>query len=542
VGQTASAECTGSKGGKNENGGDDDTPTSGRRLLSIDLGDTETDDDFVGDFSGSNMVLDAEYSSCGAIADCAVGQWASWGACSVSCGSGSHTRSRTNILPENGGEACPTENAETEVCDAGPCPTAAPTSAPTNAPTNAPTPAPTPDCPDTVSFLNTVTNNCRPCMDNCSAGRYRFGCGGADSGACLLCNSPIANAHHVSNGDHGDSSSCAWACNSGFTHHQGTCQCSPGTYMDSGSCQPWMTCGGYQYESTAGTSTTNVQCATKLCLCPHGTRDVQCPTHNSPKCVRCSGAYHLANYNRQCDANICSCIHGSVATGDQCSTHGATKCMICHAGYYKNGNSCLAHTTCDYSSEFEHLSGHGTSNRVCRPITVCRNDQYEIVAKTTTSDRQCGDSTALASEQGSPKGLILRSDDGTVEAVLSTQSDGSLAISADKCVVRSNFCGAHLSSACPVPSAAVVSSVKFGDSSKLQLHADGTLYFNLASGCVSLGSPAAADSAGVHILNGVSAETTIDAGAIGAAYAVVHNRASGVGSFKLARAVSSKKK
>uniref|UniRef100_H2ZLH0 Spondin-like TSP1 domain-containing protein n=1 Tax=Ciona savignyi TaxID=51511 RepID=H2ZLH0_CIOSA len=49
--------------------------------------------------------------------DCQVGSWTSWAACSVSCGSGTHTHTRPiTVNSANGGEICP-DTTESETCN-----------------------------------------------------------------------------------------------------------------------------------------------------------------------------------------------------------------------------------------------------------------------------------------------------------------------------------------------------------------------------------------------------------------------------------------
>jgi len=56
-------------------------------------------------------------------------------------------------------------------------------------------------------------------------------------------------------------------------------------------------------------------------------------------CTSCIGAFHLVEETKEdlpishCDANICSCMHGTVAFGDACIAHNSTTCSACHWGY-----------------------------------------------------------------------------------------------------------------------------------------------------------------------------------------------------------------
>merc|ERR1719498_1011430 len=53
--------------------------------------------------------------------DCVIGAWSSWPACSVSCGAGSQTRTRSITQPQFGGATCPSAE-DARQCNAHPCP------------------------------------------------------------------------------------------------------------------------------------------------------------------------------------------------------------------------------------------------------------------------------------------------------------------------------------------------------------------------------------------------------------------------------------
>ncbi len=60
--------------------------------------------------------------------DCQWEAWSSWGACSVTCGGGQHTRSRSEaISAANGGTACVGDRTDIQSCNEQECPTPAPT-------------------------------------------------------------------------------------------------------------------------------------------------------------------------------------------------------------------------------------------------------------------------------------------------------------------------------------------------------------------------------------------------------------------------------
>ena len=61
---------------------------------------------------------------------CAIvrfGNWSAWGACSVTCGNGTHSRQRQCIGPEHGGLPCVGDTEETQACFDRPCPGMKPT-------------------------------------------------------------------------------------------------------------------------------------------------------------------------------------------------------------------------------------------------------------------------------------------------------------------------------------------------------------------------------------------------------------------------------
>eukprot|EP00937_MAST-01D_sp_MAST-1D-sp2_P004375 g4375.t1 len=53
--------------------------------------------------------------------DCAQADWGAWGACTKSCGNGSRTRERATTAPSAGGKTC-AHSAETQACNTHGCP------------------------------------------------------------------------------------------------------------------------------------------------------------------------------------------------------------------------------------------------------------------------------------------------------------------------------------------------------------------------------------------------------------------------------------
>ena len=59
-------------------------------------------------------------TNCAPVVDCQWSDWDSWSTCSVTCGSGSQTRTRTELQSvANGGQTCQGSNQESQSCDPG---------------------------------------------------------------------------------------------------------------------------------------------------------------------------------------------------------------------------------------------------------------------------------------------------------------------------------------------------------------------------------------------------------------------------------------
>ena len=58
--------------------------------------------------------------NCAPAVDCQWSDWNSWSTCSITCGIGSQTRTRTELQSAvNGGQVCQGTNQETQSCDSG---------------------------------------------------------------------------------------------------------------------------------------------------------------------------------------------------------------------------------------------------------------------------------------------------------------------------------------------------------------------------------------------------------------------------------------
>ena len=57
------------------------------------------------------------------IVDCEWAEWEDWETCSVTCGDGTKSRTRTKAHEaQHGGTECPDSNSGSEACNLGPCP------------------------------------------------------------------------------------------------------------------------------------------------------------------------------------------------------------------------------------------------------------------------------------------------------------------------------------------------------------------------------------------------------------------------------------
>jgi len=79
-----------------------------------------------GSCNGSEDCSSCE-TDCGACCTPVDGGWTDWGACSVSCGGGTQTRTCTNPPPNECGAVC--SGASSQACNTQPCPTPYPTAA-----------------------------------------------------------------------------------------------------------------------------------------------------------------------------------------------------------------------------------------------------------------------------------------------------------------------------------------------------------------------------------------------------------------------------
>ena len=136
----------------------------------------------------------------------------------------------------------------------------------------------------------------------------------------------------------------------------GCAVCPAGKFQDTPGSSSCQQCDDYTYQSAPG------QDSCKPCsfFCPAGQFHTTCGSSESGECQRCPrGQFKAKGHGIACS----SCIAGQFA-----ASVGQEVCV-----------------SCDGATEFQDSTGES----VCRTIRVCSKAEYETVAPTAASDRQC---------------------------------------------------------------------------------------------------------------------------------------------------------
>ena len=157
-----------------------------------------------------------------------------------------------------------------------------------------------------------------------------------------------------------------------------------------GACVPHTPCTTAQHETVAPTATSDTVCATKMCVCEHGSpaSGVDCSAHGASKCSSCNAAFHLSYDFERCEANVCTCSGGDVATGALCTVNGAEACAVCHAGFHMQRFECIPFTTCE-PGHYIRAEGSARRDRQCAP---CPAGEFSVSANAVQCHawRTCG--------------------------------------------------------------------------------------------------------------------------------------------------------
>jgi len=195
------------------------------------------------------------------------------------------------------------------------------------------------------------------------------------------CDGGTAATDDCEGGDH-----CV-SCDAGYGYYEFYGQCYPcndysynslNTFSSSdtntGGCADMLVCGPGEYESKAGTATSDRECAqTTANPTPYPTALPTPPPTPSPS---------------SSPTPVCTCDGGTAATGDDCD--GDYHCVSCDAGYGYNGMwwDCYA-----CNSELNKFSSSDTNRGGCYDMRVCVTGEYESQAGTASSDRECTQTT-----------------------------------------------------------------------------------------------------------------------------------------------------
>jgi len=181
-----------------------------------------------------------------------------------------------------------------------------------------------------------------------------------------------------------------------------------GYFLDAAtaSCKAHSTCGVHQFVEVAGTPTSDVVCADKVCTCSNGVEaaGAACTANGAEICASCSDpgyfleaatAFHsVCKAHSTCGAhqfvevagtptsdvvcadNVCTCSNGVEAAGAACTANGDELCARCPNpdNFLDTATaSCKAHSTCG-AHQFVEVAGTPTSDVVCADnVCTCSN-------------------------------------------------------------------------------------------------------------------------------------------------------------------------
>ena len=146
-------------------------------------------------------------------------------------------------------------------------------------------------------------------------------------------------------------------------------------------CTTIRQCSSEEYESKAPTTNSNRECTT-LTICgegfyePGGVKDEYFEDRKCVELTTCGEDKYKVGTNEQgdvCETKVCTCLHGTAATGSLCPVHLSAKCISCPDTHYLNFGSCQLATVC---SEIQHVKTEKTltTDRVCENnVCTCKD-------------------------------------------------------------------------------------------------------------------------------------------------------------------------
>ena len=147
--------------------------------------------------------------------------------------------------------------------------------------------------------------------------------------------------------------------------------------------------------------------------CPPGQYVVDDGNNNENRtCGSCSeGTYSDMQNTQKCTDKKKTCPAGEYFTPFNDQTVDNT-CTVCPGNQFKTGKNsdktCTDWTECNKTTQYEIEAPTATSDRVCKALTTCNDNEYETEAPTATSDRVCTEKTTEC--QGDNKVLITPDD------------------------------------------------------------------------------------------------------------------------------------
>eukprot|EP00043_Microstomoeca_roanoka_P015821 m.158745 g.158745 ORF g.158745 m.158745 type:complete len:1646 (-) comp16337_c1_seq1:113-5050(-) len=255
------------------------------------------------------------------------------------------------------------------------------------------------DCPS-AHFMNSETGECTPCS-SCPSGSYIVtACSATEDVTCESCTlnqnfAPLPDTRTctaLTMCDVGEEMKVA--ATTSTDRQCGPCQA--GTYQDEPgklSCKTVSRCNEtIEYASTLPTPSTNVICS-PLTRCRSSEYEQQASTYSSD--VVC--------------ARISTCAKGTFEQHAPTSTTDRV-CSPCRGDTYQDQAeqlSCKRATQCD-GDQYQAQNVTATSDRLCLAITECLENEWERVAPTLTSDRECTDAVQYCAEYSAASDKICR--------------------------------------------------------------------------------------------------------------------------------------
>eukprot|EP00039_Didymoeca_costata_P018197 m.332535 g.332535 ORF g.332535 m.332535 type:complete len:3185 (-) comp16959_c0_seq1:2670-12224(-) len=157
------------------------------------------------------------------------------------------------------------------------------------------------------------------------------------------------------------------------------------------SCKDVQECGPDAFETVIPTYSTDRECTNYTICPPVETYVVTSPTPTSDR--ECADVDHCLS--NQCVSGRGTCVDGLLSYSCNCSTGFFGSLCECDGNTYipDGATSCLPYSQCS-SSEYESVAPTASTNRQCASTRTCFNNEYEVTSPTATSNRECAPVTS----------------------------------------------------------------------------------------------------------------------------------------------------